>query len=165
MKQNKRKWKVFHLGREKHQAPAYARCQPTGKQLCREGLGGYQGNHVFHGLSPVFHIITPCSAVGVNELMLQFHTLSIFPDSWSQKRMNYSSQKTSFFCFHFPSRGKDRTGWEACGFPLCSLATSYSIRLRTSVWNLSFSFDTLASISIILYYIVLSHIPLLYLVK
>jgi len=82
---------------------------------------------MFFFLLSVFHVITSCSALGVKELMLQFHALLIFPDTWfSEMKKNYISQKTSLFCFHLPFRGKDKTAHESRDFPffyyrLCSV--------------------------------------------
>ena len=99
----------------------------------------------FYGLSLVLHIITWCSALGVKELMVQFSGTSIFPVSWSQeRRMNYNSQKTLFFQFHFLFGRKDKTDRESRDIQRRNRLTglfTYSIRVRTSVLEtLSFNF-------------------------
>ena len=45
---------------------------------------------------------TPCGALGVKELMLQFCGLSIFPVTWFSEEKNYISQKTFTVPFSFP---------------------------------------------------------------
>lgn len=53
------------------------------------------------------HIIASWSVVGVKDLLLQFHELSIVPVSWPQMRwVNYSSQNFHYSFFIFRSEGK-----------------------------------------------------------
>lgn len=115
--------------------------------------------------SSIFHIITSFSALGVKKLMLQFHRQLILPVPWSQKRSMNNSSQTSFFHFCFPFWGKDKSDWKSWVFPL--LHFTYSTRVRTSVLETFFHilFDLWASITVILYYIVSSHITLIYLVN
>jgi len=70
----------------------------------------------------VFHIITSCSALGIKELMLQFHGLLIFPGTWFSKEKNYTRQRT----LH------------------CSVSASFSERKIKTVCRLQ---DTLFSLS------------------
>lgn len=130
---------------------------------------------LFYNFGSVFYIITPCSVLWIKELMLQFHGLLIVPGTWSQnRRMNYSSQKTLLFRFHFPFRGKGEANWESwdCLFLPALLGVlpgslAYNIRVRPMVLDtLSLILlDLLVSIPITLYYIVLSFILLSYLVN
>ena len=98
-------------------------------------------------LLSVFYIRTSCSALGVRELMPQFHGLSIFPDSWFSEEKNYISQKSSLFHFHFSFRGKNKTARETsdCPFfyyssPRCVLPSclTFSFRLNKLVKSLLF---------------------------
>ena len=129
-------------------------------------------NHLswFHGFSLVLHIITSCSALGVEWYTSTDcqYTLWVLV-SWSQKRrLNYNSQKIPFFHFHFPFGGKDKMDWEQQDGHFFLLGHfAYSIRVRTLVLETlsHILLYLLVSISIILYCIVLSHIPLIYLVS
>lgn len=105
-------------------------------------------------------------------LTLQLCGLSIDPGTWSLKaRMNYKSQKPSLFHVHFLLGGKDKTDCESqdCFFASCAAVRfAYSIRVGTLVLERSLFhvlFDLFASISVLLYYIVLFHILLLHLVS
>ena len=75
----------------------------------------------------VFHIITPCSALGVKELMLQFCGSWIVPGTWFSEEKNYillTPQDLVLLCFCFLFRGKDKTVHRSrdvsCFLPLCS---------------------------------------------
>ena len=125
----------------------------------------------------VFHIIMPCNALGIKELMHQFCVLPIFPGTrLSEEKKNYKSLRTSQFHFCFLFRGKDEAAHKSqgCPFPYCSSLLSvlpshltFSIRVRLLVLDtLSIIlFDLLSSVPIILYYIMLSCIPQSYLVN
>jgi len=118
----------------------------------------------------VFHIITSCSALGVKELMLQFHGLLLFPGTWFSEEKNYITQGT----LHFGSEGKRKlfAHHEQCSlFPsaglskMCSLdCSTISIRVRPLLFldTVSFLFDLLASTLIILYYIFALHSYILF---
>ena len=118
----------------------------------------------------VVHIITSCRAQGIKELMLQFHGLLIaLGTSHRRERMNYIYQKTSLLHFNFPFRGKEKTAHESwvvfsclslqCVLPSC---LTFNIRVRPLILDtLSYLFDLLASIPIILY-CVLSHCAIIF---
>ena len=121
----------------------------------------------------VFHIITCFSALGVIELMLRFSVLFDSSGYFSQKRRTTSPGRLHCSVSIFHSEGKIKlfgsheTVLLVSAHPcsLCSLAFSPSaFRVIPSVFrhSLSHLLDLFASIPIILYYTVLSHIPLSY---
>ena len=123
-------------------------------------------------LLSVFHILISCCALGVEKLMLQFCGLKIFQVPGSQKRRT-TTYPRRFFISIFHSEGKMKllASQETPIFFYCSClqymlptCLSFSIRGRPSVLN-TLSFYLLASIPIILYYIVLSCFLLSYLVN
>ena len=92
-------------------------------------------------LLSIFHMMTSCSALGVKDLMLQFHGLPVFLGTWFSEEKNYIPQGTLHF--HFPFRGKDKTvsRSRAASFPFllilaCMLPSplSLSIRVRPLVF-------------------------------
>lgn len=89
-------------------------------------------------------------------------------------RMIYRSQETSLFCFHFPLEGKIKLigchrsallyfcSSLRCVLPSCLI---FNLRVKPLVLDTLIFFVLSASIPIMLYYIVLSPIPLSYLVN
>jgi len=57
----------------------------------------------------VLHIITSCSALGVNELMIQFHGLWIVPATCLRREELHLPEDCSLFCYRPHSEGKIKT--------------------------------------------------------
>ena len=98
----------------------------------------------------VFHIITSCSALGVKELMLQLHGLSVFLGTWFSQEKNYINQQTFIVTFPvsiFHLEGKIKLPSHEIGsffycLPLqCILPShlTFSARVKSSVLD-TFSF-------------------------
>jgi len=125
-------------------------------------------------LLSVFHIITSYSALGVEELVLQFCGLSIVPGIYTcfrREEVLHIPQDCSLFCFYFPFRGKDETihrSWDIPLFPfllisaVCVLPShlTFSISVRSLVfkhplshfiWLISFNSNCIVSYCVILH--------------
>ena len=125
----------------------------------------------FHSFSSAFQIITSCSALGVKELMLQFCGLLIYFMSSSllvpEEKNELQHPENFIFLFLFSIWKENKTDWvpRDCFFiSLAILPTALEQGLQ--FWKLFLIlYDLFISVPIILYYIVLSHISLLYLVN
>ena len=85
----------------------------------------------------VFHIITSCRALGVKELMLQFHGLLVFPGTRFSEEKNYIFQEAHCSISIFCSERRIKTvhkSWNAPFLPSsCSCAVVCSLVILPSM--------------------------------
>jgi len=85
----------------------------------------------------VFHIITSYNALGVKELMVQFHVSWVVPGTWfSEEKKNYIlhiPEDFALFCFCFLFRGKRQNNSYITRRSLFSLLLGLDGRLSSAL--------------------------------